>query len=209
MDDEVVDLTFPVRGRSLSADHGYALYSALSRHCPDLHGASWLAVAPISGSRVPGGRVRIEPWSTLVLRIPVSRIGSVIRLAGSMLAVADSPLALGTPRVEPLRPSASLRSRSTVVRLTQPPRTSKGLDKVAMATAVRAELTRQLARLGATGSLQLGQPRELRVGGQRIVGWLLDVNDLSEADSISLQVNGLGGKRRMGCGFFVPARKIG
>lgn len=209
MGDDVVDLTFPVRGRSVAADHGYALYSALSRQCPDLHGASWLAIAPISGGRIAGGRVRIEPWSTLVLRIPVSRIGSVIQLAGGMLTVADSPLALGTPRVEPLRPSASLRARSAVVRLTRPPRTSTGLDKAAMAEAVRAELTRQLTRMGVSGSLGLGQPRELRVSGQRIVGWLLSVTDLSDADSITLQVHGLGGKRRMGCGVFMPARKLG
>ncbi|MCA6558614.1 MAG: type I-MYXAN CRISPR-associated protein Cas6/Cmx6, partial [Pseudanabaena sp. M114S2SP2A07QC] len=34
------------------------------------------------------------------------------------------------------------------------------------------------------------------------------VSGLSEEDSIKLQIFGLGGKRRMGCGVFVPMKEI-
>jgi CRISPR-associated protein Cas6 len=37
-----------------------------------------------------------------------------------------------------------------------------------------------------------------------VVGFTLAIFDLSEEDSIKLQIHGLGGKRRMGCGVFVP-----
>jgi CRISPR-associated endonuclease/helicase Cas3 len=36
------------------------------------------------------------------------------------------------------------------------------------------------------------------------VGFGLKVRDLCDDDSIKLQERGLGGKRRMGCGIFVP-----
>lgn len=37
-----VNVRFPLQGRQLPADHGYALHSALTRHLPALHGASWV-----------------------------------------------------------------------------------------------------------------------------------------------------------------------
>ncbi|MFM8300877.1 MAG: type I-MYXAN CRISPR-associated protein Cas6/Cmx6 [Microcystis aeruginosa] len=41
-----------------------------------------------------------------------------------------------------------------------------------------------------------------------MVGFALAIFDLSEEDSIKLQIHGLGGKRRMGCGVFVPLGRI-
>jgi CRISPR-associated protein Cas6 len=41
-----------------------------------------------------------------------------------------------------------------------------------------------------------------------VVGFALAIFDLSEEDSIKLQIHGLGGKRRMGCGVFVPLGRI-
>jgi len=36
------------------------------------------------------------------------------------------------------------------------------------------------------------------------VGYAVRVSGLSDEDSLKLQERGLGGKRRMGCGVFVP-----
>ncbi|WP_083764934.1 type I-MYXAN CRISPR-associated protein Cas6/Cmx6 [Geotalea uraniireducens] len=36
MDTQVIDLAFPVQGKTVPVDHGYALYGALSRICPHL-----------------------------------------------------------------------------------------------------------------------------------------------------------------------------
>jgi hypothetical protein len=45
----VVDVGFPVRGTSIARDHGCAVYGALSRAVPALHGAPWLGVHPLAG----------------------------------------------------------------------------------------------------------------------------------------------------------------
>jgi CRISPR-associated protein Cas6 len=37
-----------------------------------------------------------------------------------------------------------------------------------------------------------------------VVGFGVEVTGLSDEDSIKLQICGLGGKRKMGCGIFVP-----
>jgi CRISPR-associated protein Cas6 len=56
-----------------------------------------------------------------------------------------------------------------------------------------------------------GQPRRqvLRVKDAVIVCFALRVRGLSSADSLRLQERGLGGRRRMGGGFFLPARGEG
>ncbi len=41
-----VNVHFPAEGRQLPADHGYALYSAITRRLPTLHSASWLELKP-------------------------------------------------------------------------------------------------------------------------------------------------------------------
>jgi CRISPR-associated protein Cas6 len=46
----------------------------------------------------------------------------------------------------------------------------------------------------------------IRVGGQQVIGCAVRISDLSAEDSVRLQIDGLGGKRAMGCGLFRPAR---
>jgi CRISPR-associated endonuclease/helicase Cas3 len=60
----------------------------------------------------------------------------------------------------------------------------------------------------ARGGCLAGQPKRgiVRVKDRRIVGYSLVVRGLSDADSIALQERGLGGKRRMGAGWFVALR---
>ena len=44
-----ISVHFPLQGRQLPADHGYALYAAIARQLPALHGTSWLGIELISG----------------------------------------------------------------------------------------------------------------------------------------------------------------
>jgi len=46
-----VDLAFRLTGSKVPVDHGYALYSAISRLLPEIHGAKNIGVHPIWGAR--------------------------------------------------------------------------------------------------------------------------------------------------------------
>jgi hypothetical protein len=46
-----VDLAFRLTGSKVPVDHGYALYSAISRLLPEIHGAKNIGVHPIRGTR--------------------------------------------------------------------------------------------------------------------------------------------------------------
>jgi CRISPR-associated protein Cas6 len=77
-----VDLAFPVRGTTVPRDHAYALYGALSRAQPDLHGQAWLGVHSIPG-RLKDGDLDLSTGSYLRLRMPTDKIGELLPLAGS------------------------------------------------------------------------------------------------------------------------------
>jgi CRISPR-associated protein Cas6 len=90
------------------------------------------------------------------------------------------------------------------------------------ADSFRAAAQRQLTELGIGGRATLllrrgsgaleggrggGEPlvrRTLRVRDKQIVGYALAVTDLDANDSLRLQEVGIGGRRRFGCGVFLP-----
>ncbi len=199
-----VDLVFSVKGRALTRDHGYALYGALSRAVPALHGTSWLAVHPIPGRLSSPDSLDLAGGSQLRLRLPIEHIGQVLPLTGAALEVAGNHLELGPPTVQQLRPAAILDSRLVVIKLTEGP--SKPFDRGAFEQRFLAEANRQLARHGIIGVAEVRGRGRIVVGGRRVIGYAVRVSSLSPEHSLALQIHGLGGKRAMGCGVFRPSR---
>ncbi|MGI9105912.1 MAG: type I-MYXAN CRISPR-associated protein Cas6/Cmx6 [Pyrinomonadaceae bacterium] len=196
-----VTVHFPVlEGRQLPADHGYALYSAITRHLPALHGASWLGLELLSGVPWREGIIVLPTRGAhLRLRIPADRYGHVLPLAGCRLDISGHPLRLGIPTARPLMPAASLYARHVTIK--------KFTDPEPFLDAAR----RQLDALGITALLELptdeqGRPRRrlITIHGKRVVGFSLAAHHLSDDDSFKLQTHGIGGRRAMGCGLFVP-----
>ena len=198
-----VDMSFPIRGTTVPRDHGYALYGALSRAIPAVHGADWIAIHGIAAKQADA-TLTFERAGRLRIRVPSDRIGELLVLAGSSIEVAGHRVEIGVPTVHPLLPAAILDARLVVIRLTGG--IPKPFDNEAYERRFLAEARRQLAALGTTGELVISGRQCLRVGGQRVIGCSVRVGGLSSDDSIKLQIEGIGGKRTMGCGVFRPAR---
>jgi CRISPR-associated endonuclease/helicase Cas3 len=204
-----VDLSFPVRGHSIPRDHSYALYGALSRLIPELHGAGWLAVHGIGARLLGPETLTLHPPGSLRLRIPLDRIAAVLPLAGKLVEIAGRPLVIGVPSVVPLQPAPVLDARLVVIKLTGGVK-REGLPFMSsdFRTRFMAEASRQLARLGIANEPRILGRSSITVAGRSIIGCAVQVDGLTEADSILLQVRGIGGKRTMGCGVFRPARSL-
>lgn len=202
-----LELHFPVRGRTIPLDHGYALYGALSRALPPLHGARWLTVAGI-GARVGGpGVLSLHTPGTLRLRLPAERVGQVLGLAGKQLDIGGRPVVLGVPTVAAIAPSPALDARLVYIRLTGGAKRGESVfAPTEFAARFSAEAQRQLTQLEVAATLELRGRTEIRVGGNRLIGFSVRASGLSDQDSLKLQVQGIGGKRTMGCGVFRPAR---
>jgi CRISPR-associated protein Cas6 len=199
----MVVVHFPAQGRQLPADHGYALYSAITRQLPALHGAPWLGLELLSGVPWRQGIIVLPTrGASLRLRIPADHYGHVLRLAGARLDIAGHSLRLGIPTARPLTPSPSLYARCVTIK--------KFTDPEPFLDAAR----RQLDALGLNATLELptdeqGRPRRRIITIQRkhVVGFSLAAHNLNDDDSIRLQTSGIGGRRVMGCGHFNPIVK--
>jgi CRISPR-associated protein Cas6 len=195
-----VNLSFPVMGAELPADHNYRLYAAISRQFPQLHQLDGLAVNTISGIPNKQGKIRVTPSSRLLLRLPVEAIAQVYPLAGKTLDVGGYPIQLGNPELQTLKPVDSLKARLVTI---------KGYSEPA---PFLEAAYRQLQALGINANIGIpankkGEPKRLtlKIKSYTVVGFSVVVSDLAPDDSIKLQVYGLGGKRRLGCGVFYLA----
>ncbi len=189
-----VDLAFRLKGSTVPVDHGYALYAALSRILPEIHAANDVGVQPIRGIYSGNGRLHLSDSSRLVIRLPDEEIRSYLKLAGKRLEVDEHPLSVGVPEVRALLPVVSLRSRLVTI---------KGfLEQGLFVEAAK----RQLQQLNIHRQAYIGERRTFCIKGKQVVGFEMFVTQLAAEESLTLQEHGLGGRRKMGCGVFVPWR---
>ncbi len=198
-----VDLAFSVVcPHALPADHGYLLYSWVSRVLPEAHRADGFGIHPIRGRQLGGRTVQLTEHSRLIIRTDADEIARFLPLAGRPLQLLDRTLRIGVPQVRSLVPAAALRSRLVTIKL--PDAVTQPSD--AAAEAFRAAARRQLADLGISpeAKLFLGKRRTLRIKDKEVVGYEVFIEGLTAEESLSVQEHGLGGRRHFGCGVFVP-----
>jgi CRISPR-associated endonuclease/helicase Cas3 len=202
----VIDLSFVLVGTTIPLDHGYSLFSALCRVVPELHGALGVGVHPIRGQQTAPGVLSLTRWSRLKIRLPAEQIAPYIAIAGKELDLDGHRARVGIPQVESLIPAPNLAARLVTIKHALTPE------------AFERGVQRELARMQIAGAPELvpatrptfaGQPlrRILRIKDKKVVGCALHVVGLTAEESIRLQEEGLGGRRRMGCGIFVPIRR--
>lgn len=191
---------FPVQGRQLPADHGDALYSAITGQLPALRGASWLGIELLSG--VPWREdIIVLPTrgANLRLRIPADRYGYVLPLTGRRLDIAGHSIHLGIPAARPLQPARSLHARFVTIEGFNEPESFLDASR------------RQLDALGLKADLELPIDEQggfhrhiIKIHKRSVIGFSLAAHNLSDDDSLHLQGAGVGAHRAMGCGIFNP-----
>jgi CRISPR-associated protein Cas6 len=196
---KTIDLAFPARGESVPLDHGYALFSAVSRLVPQIHAEPGWGIHPIWGDRVGPGRLALGRRSTVKLRIPADRVGDALALTGADLPLAGHSMVLGAARLYPIVPAATLQARIVIIK--------KFLEDP---EAFRHAAARQVAKIPELSQdpdsveLTVGPRRVLRISGRNVVGFALVLQGLGPDASIAIQRHGIGGRRHMGAGIFVP-----
>lgn len=196
-----IDLSFPVHGSQLPADHGYALLAAIANYVPNIKEHHDIAILSAAGFGDRKGKILLTENSCFRLRVPVTKIQMVYSLAGKRLRLGIHEVQLGIPTIHTLKPYEHLRSRIVTI---------KGYEEP---ESFLAAAKRQLESLGIQGELFIpsdrnGNParKTIKIKRFTVVGFTVDVAGLSDEDSLKLQVCGLGGKHHMGCGVFIPVK---
>lgn len=186
----IVDLWFPIVGKTLPSDHGYAFYGGLCHVLPELHKAQWWGLHTVRGAHSMAGVIALSKMPRVGLRVPSERIASVLPLAGRRVEVLGHRIGLGSPTVEALAPAIALSARiATIKPFLEPEPFKQAAEK-------------QLAELEVVGKVALGARKVVRIGGRQVVGFSVRVSELAPDASLRLQEEGIGGRRRMGCGVF-------
>jgi CRISPR-associated protein Cas6 len=202
-----IDVVFPVRGESLPTDHAYLLYSALSHAVQGFHDpAIGLRFAPINGLQNEKGLIRVFEKSRLRVRLLDEQFAKLMPLAGQTLRIGENhSIRLGMPTVFPLIPAPLLVARMVTYKNTMEPGPFLAVTRQRLdAMGIAAEPGIPIAQTGS----RAGEPRRqvVRISGKHVIGFSLQVEGLTAEESVRLQEEGLGGRCRIGCGFFMPYR---
>ncbi|BAY33504.1 CRISPR-associated protein, Cas6-related [Nostoc carneum NIES-2107] len=203
--EEYVDLTFKLRGAPIPLDNGYVIYSALSRICPILHELESIGIHPIAGIPTRNNLLELTAQSRLKIRIHHQQIPLIYPyLAGQAFHIGQNSYQLDIPDYKPLISSESVYSRLVIITGFQ--------DSTNFIEAVQ----RQLDNKGIQGKIEFltrqdgtPQKRQLTINQKgkqfKVRGFGIKISSLTPEDSLTLQEQGIGGKRKMMCGILVPA----
>ncbi len=203
-----LELQFGLRGKTLPADHGYSLYSALKQTA--LNGESLppevlLCSVPGVGDR--NGTIFLTRSSRLRLRCPAEQVQHWYRsLQNVVLDVRGHLVRLVQPRMSLPQPSPSLRSRLVTFKL-------KEWNTQEVPIHFLTSCQQALQALEIEGDIYIDSNRDgnlaqraLQVHHRNILGFGVCVEGLNEDDSLKLQCCGLGGRKHFGCGWFYPVK---
>jgi len=211
-----LEIQFSIGGvtKTLPADHGYALYSAVKQVLQQAEVEQQNIPSDVKLCSVPGvsngdGKIYLHRRSRVRLRCPADQVQIWYRLLQNQdLNIRGHQIRLVRPRLMLPEASEILKARMVTFKLEavdhpEVPRyflesCQKGLD--------RLEITGQTTFIPSDDDGSLAR-RSLRIKEKKIVGYSVVVEGLSEADSLKLQWHGLGGRQHFGCGWFYPYKE--
>ena len=202
----VVDLLFRIHGERLPTDHAWGLYQAVRSVLSWLEQDEQSGIHQIhilesgSGWQRPaiGGWMHLSKRTRLMLRVPLERIEDARALSQTTLNILDLSLHVGGATVRNLSPVTTLYARHVIA-----PSTIENEDAF-------LDSILKLLRGQAFGpvSLLCGQQRHINTPDDLIETRSLMISELSPVESLTLQQNGIGPGRKLGCGLFVPHKGI-
>ncbi|MDI7229228.1 type I-MYXAN CRISPR-associated protein Cas6/Cmx6 [Leptospira santarosai] len=202
---QYLELKFPVQGTSIPADHGYKLYSALCKQEKLIHETEGLSICGISG--IPDNNRTLHLNATSKLRIRASQplLPNLLKLAGKSMELSQDKIRLGIPTISLLKPHKTLYSRLVTIKgYTEEDAFLKCLQEKLRNLDITCE-----ALLFKGNRIKNNQKiirKTIRIHDKEVVGFPVLLLNVAPEASILLQTQGLGGRRKMGCGHFVGVR---
>lgn len=187
----VVDVVFPIGGRSLPRDHALALAQALGEKLPWFESEPFAGIHPVKVVQGNDAHGLLSQRARLLIRVPQDRVASLATLTGQTLNVGGCELYLGTPHPRDLLPHGTLYAYAVA---------AVSADELAFLESVANELKALQVRAHSV----CGKRQRMAVQGRELDTFSLMLHGLTAEHSLRLQQHGVGQHRMFGCGIFVP-----
>jgi CRISPR-associated protein Cas6 len=207
--DDVVDVVFAIDCRELPVDHAHALSTAIVGAAPWIEGEQQVGVhtVHVAGSQNgwerpthgTGERLRLSRRTRLAIRAPRAAVDRLIGdLSGAVLDIDGCRLVVGEAHTRLLSKQGTLHARYVVAE-------AAGERE----DAFLARMASELAAMGIPLRRALcGKTTLLHTPEGPVPTRSLMIADLNPEQAVQLQQQGLGPRRRMGCGLFIPHKGI-
>jgi CRISPR-associated protein Cas6 len=203
--DDVFDLVFKLRGNSLDIDHAFALAQALQSQLSSdtctrigVHGVrmagsgnGWNRPEQADASLPLSRRAR------LAIRVQRDDSEEVAAITNRTLSIGEHELEVGESVIRKLSTIGTLHARAVCCERDQ--------SEADFLSAVAGRLKRMNI---SVSKMICGRSAEIRHGEESLFTRALMVADLEPEESVTLQRQGLGNDRLLGCGLFVPHKGI-
>jgi CRISPR-associated protein Cas6 len=208
--DDVVDLVYRINCRSLPLDHAHSFSTAIRDHLSWIDEEERAGIHLIHGAESGNGWMRpddasnellhLSHRSRMTLRVPKHRIEDAHSLSGRKLDIDGHSLEVGKANVKLFSTLPTQFARYVVV----PEGLGQEDEEAFMAYAVE-----QLRELGIkVRKLLCGRGHAIRHPDGDVRTRSLMLADLDVEEAVTLQQQGIGGHRTMGCGLFIPHKGI-
>ena len=203
--DNVVDLSFKINCKQLPTTHAWELSQALYEILPWLSEEPEVGIHQIHGATAGNGwerpadgeLIHLSKRTRMNLRVPRARLEAAMELTGKKINVAGHDVEIGTLTEKRLNPLGTLFSRYVVV--------PEGMDEDKFMQWVVDELAQRDITLR---KMLCGITHTINTPNESIETRSVMMADLDKQASNSLQEQGVGAHRHLGCGIFMPHKGI-
>ena len=205
--DDIFDVMFSIECKSLPVDHAWALSKELLTHLPWISDYEGAGIHQIHVAESNNGWVRPEDGDALLfpskrtkmtLRIPTERYNEVQQLIGENFDIEGHHLKLGKIKKKPLGNSGVIFARYVLLEENQSE--NDFLSEIAAEIKNKTNTTIK--------KMLCGKTHIIKTPNSELKTIHLMIADLDDETSITIQQQGLGQGRELGCGLFLPHKSI-
>ena len=208
--DDVVDLVYSISCKCLPLDHAFAFSSAIRAALPWMDDEPQAGIHLIHGAESGNGWMRPEDTtnellhlskrSRMTLRVPKHRIEDARGLTGEKLDIDGYSLEVGKAKVKLFSTLPTQFARYVVV-----PEGVSHEDEAAFMSYAAEELKQLDVRVR---KLLCGRAHALKHPDGDLYARSIMLADLELDEAVSLQREGIGQFRKIGCGLFIPHKGV-
>ncbi|MGD2075661.1 MAG: type I-MYXAN CRISPR-associated protein Cas6/Cmx6 [Gammaproteobacteria bacterium] len=208
--DDVVDLVYRISCRALPLDHAYSFSRAVRDTLPWMDEEEQAGIHLIHGAESGNGWMRPEDGDNqllhlsrrarMTLRVPRHRVGDARELSGETLDIDGHRLEVGESKVKLFSTLSTQYARYVVV-----PEGVANEDEESFMGYVAGELSDLGMRVR---KLLCGRTHALRHPEGDLYTRSVMLADLEADEAVTLQQQGIGCHKKLGCGLFIPHKGI-